>query len=132
MQAMDRGLQMLITRIIGQGKASQYLASTQEMLEIDIFFRKMNWTGDAKAEAENSGKPEKIIDKIVEGKINKFIKENTLLNQPFVKDPDQTVGQLVEAAGASVVGFDRLEVGDGIEKKVDNFAEEVMAQAQGS
>ena len=69
---------------------------------------------------------------MVVGRINKFLKEITLLNQPFVKDPDQTVGQLVKAAGATVVGFDRLEVGEGIEKKVENFAEEVMAQAQGS
>jgi elongation factor Ts len=84
------------------------------------------------AQAAESGKPPEIVEKMVGGRIKKFLKEITLLNQPFVKDPDQTVGQLVEAAGATVVGFDRLEVGEGIEKKVENFAEEVMAQAQGS
>jgi elongation factor Ts len=84
------------------------------------------------AQAAESGKPPEIVEKMVGGRINKFLKEITLLNQPFVKDPDQTVGQLVKAAGATVVGFDRLEVGEGIEKKVENFAEEVMAQAQGS
>ena len=84
------------------------------------------------AQAAESGKPPEIIEKMVGGRIKKFLKEITLLNQPYVKDPDQTVGQLVKAAGATVVGFDRLEVGEGIEKKVENFAEEVMAQAQGS
>ena len=84
------------------------------------------------AQAAESGKPPEIIEKMVGGRINKYLKEITLLNQPFVKDPDQTVGQLAKAAGATVVGFDRLEVGEGIEKKVENFAEEVMAQAQGS
>jgi len=84
------------------------------------------------AQAAESGKPPEIIEKMVGGRINKFLKEITLLNQPYVKDPDQTVGQLVKAAGATVVGFDRLEVGEGIEKKVENFAEEVMAQAQGN
>ena len=84
------------------------------------------------AQAAESGKPPEIIKKMVGGRINKFLKEITLLNQPYVKDPDQTVGQLVKAAGATVVGFDRLEVGEGIEKKVENFAEEVMAQAQGN
>jgi len=68
---------------------------------------------------------------MVGGRIKKFLKEITLTGQPFVKDPDQTVEQLLKAAGATVVGFDRMEVGAGIEKKVENFVEEVMAQAQG-
>lgn len=84
------------------------------------------------AQAAESGKPAEIIEKMVAGRIKKFLKEVTLLGQPFVKDPDQTVEQLLKTAGATVVGFDRLEVGEGIEKKVENFAEEVMAQAQGS
>lgn len=84
------------------------------------------------AQAAESGKPAEIIEKMVEGRIKKFLKEVTLTGQPFVKDPDQTVEQLLKAAGATVVGFDRLEVGEGIEKKVENFAEEVMAQAQGN
>ncbi len=84
------------------------------------------------AQAAESGKPPEIVEKMVGGRIKKYLKEITLLSQPFVKNPDQTVEQLVKAAGATVVGFDRLEVGEGIEKKVENFAEEVMAQAQGS
>ncbi|MBL1275449.1 MAG: elongation factor Ts [Ectothiorhodospiraceae bacterium] len=84
------------------------------------------------AQAAESGKPPEIVEKMVGGRIKKFLKEITLTGQPFVKDPDQTVEQLLKAAGATVVGFDRLEVGEGIEKKVENFAEEVMAQAQGS
>jgi len=83
------------------------------------------------AQAEESGKPAEIIEKMVAGKIKKFLKEITLLGQPFVKDPDQTVEKLLQAANASVVSFIRYEVGEGIEKRVDNFAEEVMSQAQG-
>jgi elongation factor Ts len=83
------------------------------------------------AQAAESGKPPEIVEKMVGGRIKKFLKEITLTGQPFVKNPDQTVEQLLKAAGATVVGFDRLEVGEGIEKKVENFAEEVMAQAQG-
>lgn len=84
------------------------------------------------AQAAESGKPPEIIEKMVGGRIKKFLKEITLTGQPFVKNPDQTVEQLLKEAGATVVGFDRLEVGEGIEKKVENFAEEVMAQAQGN
>lgn len=82
----------------------------------------------AAAEAANSGKPENIIEKIVEGKIKRFIKDNTLMGQAFVKDPDITVEQLVNKADATVLGFTRLEVGEGMEKKNEDFAAEVMAQ----
>lgn len=85
-----------------------------------------------KAQAEESGKPENIIEKMIEGRIRKYLGEITLVGQPFVKDPDQTVGQLLESKGASVTGFLRYEVGEGIEKKKENFAEEVMAQARGA
>ena len=84
------------------------------------------------AQAEASGKPADIIEKMVNGRIRKFLGEITLVGQPFVKDPDQTVGKLLKAAGARVQVFDRLELGEGIEKKTENFAEEVMAQVQGS
>jgi elongation factor Ts len=83
------------------------------------------------AQAAESGKPADIIEKMVSGRIQKFLKEITLLGQPFVKDPDQTVDKLLKAANASVTSFIRYEVGEGIEKKVDNFAEEVMSQAKG-
>ncbi len=83
------------------------------------------------AQAQESGKPAEIVEKMVEGKLKKFIKEVTLLGQPFVKDPDQTVEQLLKGAGAKVVRMVRLEVGEGIEKKQENFADEVMAQVKG-
>ncbi len=82
------------------------------------------------AEAADSGKPEEIIEKMVQGRIRKYLAEVTLLGQPFVKDPDQTVEKLLKAAGASCLGFTRYEVGEGIEKKEENFAEEVMAQVK--
>jgi len=82
------------------------------------------------AKAQQDGKPDNIIAKIVEGQVKKYLKEITLMGQPFVKDPDQTIEQLLENANASVTRFIRFEVGEGIEKKQDNFAEEVMAQAK--
>ena len=84
------------------------------------------------AQAAESGKPADIIEKMVMGRINKFLKEITLLGQPFVKDPDQTVEKLLKAAGANVEAFHRIEVGEGIEKKTENFADEVMSQVKGS
>jgi elongation factor Ts len=84
------------------------------------------------AQAAASGKPADIIEKMVSGRIRKFLGEITLIGQPFVKDPDQSVGQLLKAAGARVISFDRLELGEGVEKKTENFAEEVMAQARGN
>ncbi len=84
------------------------------------------------AEAAESGKPAEIIEKMVSGRIRKYLAEITLVGQPFVKNPDQTIAQLLKEKGATVVSFHRLEVGEGIEKKVENFAEEVMAQVRGS
>jgi elongation factor Ts len=81
------------------------------------------------AQARESGKPDNIIEKMIEGRMKKFLKENTLLGQAFVKNPDQSIEQLLEAGGASIVSYDRLEVGEGIEKKEDDFVAEVMAQA---
>jgi len=83
-------------------------------------------------QAQDSGKPAEIIEKMVTGRMNKYLKEITLLGQPFVKDPDVSIGQLLSSANATVTGFVRYEVGDGIEKKVDNFVEEVMAQVKGA
>ncbi|MEM7376624.1 MAG: translation elongation factor Ts [Pseudomonadota bacterium] len=83
------------------------------------------------AEAKESGKPDEIIGKMVEGRMRKYLAEITLVGQPFVKDPDQTVGKLLDAASASVAEFVRFEVGEGIEKKQEDFAAEVMATAKG-
>jgi elongation factor Ts len=84
-----------------------------------------------RAQAAESGKPDNIIEKIIEGRVRKYLEEVTLLGQPFVKDPDTSVAKLLEKAGAKVVGFRRFEVGEGIEKKQEDFAAEVMAQARG-
>ena len=80
--------------------------------------------------AQGSGKPAEIIEKMVTGRINKYLKEITLLGQPFVKDPDVSVSKLLSDASATVTSFVRFEVGEGIEKKVENFADEVMKQIE--
>ena len=80
--------------------------------------------------AQGSGKPAEIIEKMVTGRINKYLKEITLLGQAFVKDPDVSVSKLLSDASATVTSFVRFEVGEGIEKKVENFADEVMKQIE--
>ncbi len=82
----------------------------------------------AAAKAAESGKPANIVEKMVEGSVQKFLKEVTLLGQPFVKDDKQTVEQLLKSKGATVAGFTLFVVGEGIERKKDDFAAEVMAQ----
>jgi elongation factor Ts len=79
------------------------------------------------AQAATSGKPANIIDKMVEGRLRKYLEEVTLLGQPFVKDPDQIVEKLLQSRKAKVLRFERFELGEGIEKKSDNFAAEVAA-----
>jgi len=81
-------------------------------------------------QAQDSGKPPEIIEKMVMGRVNKFLKEITLLGQPFVKDDEVTVGKLLSNANATVTSFVRFEVGEGIEKKQENFADEVMQQIE--
>lgn len=90
-----------------------------------------------RAQALEEGKPEKVIEKMVEGRIEKYYKERCLLEQPFIKDPDKTVQELVHEHVArigeniSVRRFARFEVGEGIEKETCDFAAEVMAQIKG-
>jgi len=81
-------------------------------------------------QAKESGKPDNIIEKMIVGRMKKFVNEVTLYGQAFIKDPDISVGKLVKSKNTRVVSFVRFEVGEGIEKKEDNFVEEVMAQAQ--
>lgn len=83
------------------------------------------------AQAQESGKPAEIIEKMIDGRIKKYLAENSLTEQAFVKDPDTTVGKLVKAAGAEVVSFSRFEVGEGIEVEKVDFADEVAAQLNG-
>lgn len=80
------------------------------------------------AQAAESGKPPEIVEKMVAGRIRKFLEEISLTKQPFVKDPDITVGELLKRAGASIDGFVRYEVGEGIEREEADFAAEVAAQ----
>jgi len=84
------------------------------------------------AQVADSGKPEEIIQKMVEGRLNKFLSENCLVSQQYVKTNDRTVGKLLEENGAKMIGFTRIAVGEGIEKKEDDFAAEVAAMAAGN
>lgn len=83
------------------------------------------------AQARESGKPQEIIEKMVEGRINKYMDEVTLIGQPYVKNPDLKVSELLKQRQAEVISFVRYDVGEGIEKKEDNFVEEVMSQVRG-
>lgn len=89
-----------------------------------------------KNQALNEGKPEKIVEKMVEGRISKYYEEYCLLEQSFIKDPDKTISDLLNekiskiGENISIRRFVRYELGEGLEKKVDNFVEEVMAQAK--
>lgn len=82
------------------------------------------------AQAQSSGKPQAIIDKMIDGRISKFVDEVCLAGQPFVKDPNTTVSQLLDKSGAKVNSFVRYAVGEGIEKQTENFVEAVMAQVK--
>lgn len=83
-----------------------------------------------KQQALNEGKPENIVEKMVVGRLNKFFEEICLVDQPFVKDPDQKVGKYLQSKGGKISTFVRYEVGEGIERKEENFAEEVMSQVK--
>lgn len=82
------------------------------------------------AQSQGSGKPQAVVDKMVEGRLNKFRDEMSLLGQAFVKDPNLRVGQLLKNAGAEIISFVRYAVGEGIEKPIEDFAEAVMAQVK--
>ncbi len=82
------------------------------------------------AQAAGSGKPQDIIEKMVAGKLKKYLDEISLMGQPFIKDPDTLVSSLLNKHRAKVVSFTRFEVGEGIEKESENFVEAVMSQVQ--
>ena len=107
---------------------SPQVVSPQDMPEEVIAKEKEIFT----AQAADSGKPAEIIEKMIGGRLKKFLAENSLTEQAFVKDPDVTVGKLVSAAGAEVASFARFEVGEGIEVEKLDFAAEVAAQLGGS
>jgi elongation factor Ts len=108
--------------------ASKPLAISEDQVPADVIEREREIF---KAQAAESGKPADIVEKMIGGRIKKFLAETTLLGQPFVKNPDITVGKLLADAGAKVVRFERFEVGEGIEKSTTDFAQEVMAQVRG-
>ena len=83
-------------------------------------------------QARESGKPDNVIEKMIEGRLKKFYKEVVLVEQPFVMNPDQTVGQFIEEQGAKLIGFTRFTLGEGIEKEADDFAAEVASMTSGS
>lgn len=109
--------------------ASQPLAVSEKDVPADLIAKEKEIFS---AQAGSSGKPANIIEKMVEGRIKKFLGEISLYGQPFVKNPDQTVADLLKANKAEVSSFVRYAVGEGIEKQTTDFATEVMMQVQGS
>lgn len=106
--------------------ASNPVCVNEDQVSADLLAKEREIT---EAQAKESGKPDNIIEKMIEGRMRKYLGEITLVGQPFVKDPDTKVGKLLDQHDASVNAFTRFEVGEGIEKKVEDFREEVMAQA---
>ncbi|WP_317054572.1 translation elongation factor Ts [Roseovarius rhodophyticola] len=102
---------------LNEEQLDQAIVDKERQVQIDI--------------ARESGKPEEVIEKMIIGRMKKFMAEVTLVNQAFVINPDLTVGAAAKEAGAEITGFVRMEVGEGIEKKEENFAEEVAKAAQG-
>ena len=106
---------------------------TPEQVPADLVERERGiYAAQVEADPKAQGKPAEIVAKMIDGKLRKFLAEITLVGQPFVKDDKQTVGEVLKKAGATVERFVRYEVGAGIEKKQENFAEEVMAQVRGA
>ena len=124
--AMDNGNEALIRAIALHVAATKPQAIASAEVDPAVLQKERDILTE---QAKESGKPMEIIEKMIEGRIRKFLEEITLLGQPFVKDPDQTVEKLLKAQNAMVSRFIRLEVGEGIEKEVLNFADEVAAAA---
>ncbi|MEE8425714.1 MAG: translation elongation factor Ts [Woeseiaceae bacterium] len=123
--ALDGGDEALARDIAIHVAASNPMCIDESGVPVDELERERRILTE---QAEASGKPADIVEKMVHGRISKYLKEITLLGQPFVKNPDVSIGKLLEGAGASVTSFVRFEVGEGIEKKQENFADEVMKQ----
>jgi elongation factor Ts len=124
--ALGRDLAMHVAAINPTYLSADDVPAEQVEKERAIFI------AQAAADPKLAGKPQDVLVKATEGKLRKFLGEITLLGQPFVKDDKQTVAQVLKAAGAKVTRYVRYEVGAGIEKKQENFAEEVMAQVRGA
>ncbi len=125
---MEGGNDELIKDVAMHIAASNPLCVSEEDVPADVLEKEKEIL---RAQALESGKPADIVEKMLTGRIRKYLAEITLLGQSFVKDPDKTVATLLSDAGATVNNFVRYEVGEGIEKKQENFADEVMAQVNG-
>ena len=127
--ALSAGTEALAKDLAMQVAASKPLVVSRDQVPADAISREREIFT---AQTRESGKPEEIVQKMIEGRINKFVDEVSLEGQAFVKDPNLKIGQLLKNHKAVVSQFIRLEVGEGIEKKEDNFVEEVMAQVRES
>ena len=125
---MENGNDELIKDVAMHIAASNPLCVSEAEVPADVLEKEKEIL---RAQALESGKPADIVEKMLAGRIRKYLAEITLLGQSFVKDPDKTVETLLSDAGATVNCFVRYEVGEGIEKKQENFADEVMAQVNG-
>ena len=125
---MQGGSEELIKDVAMHIAASNPLCVSEAEVPADVLEKEKDIL---RAQALESGKPADIVEKMLTGRVRKYLAEITLLGQSFVKDPDKTVEILLSDAGATVNKFVRYEVGEGIEKKTENFADEVMAQING-
>ena len=125
---MENGSEELIKDVAMHIAASNPLCVKEDDVPAEVLEKEKEIL---RAQALESGKPADIVEKMLTGRIRKYLAEITLLGQSFVKDPDKTVETLLSDAGATVNRFVRYEVGEGIEKKQENFADEVMAQVNG-
>ncbi len=113
--------------VAASARSVRALCVTRDQVPADLIARER---AIYTAQAAESGKSPEIVAKMVEGRVNKFLSEVTLLGQPFVKNPDESVEQYLKAHGATVKGFELYVVGEGIERKKDDFAAEVAAMAK--
>lgn len=126
--ALDKADDELVKDVAMHVAASKPQAVDEDQISKDVINKERDILI---AQAKESGKPDNIIEKMVDGRMKKFLEESCLVGQPFVKNPDQTVGDLLKAKSAKVSAFVRFEVGEGIEKETVDFADEVKAQMQG-
>lgn len=127
MVVLKGGNEQLAKDIAMHVAASRPVVVSREQVSSDVIAKEREIF---MAQAAESGKPAEIVEKMIEGRINKFVDEVSLLGQPYVKNPELKISQLLKQHNAEVISFIRFEVGEGIEKKEDNFVAEVMAQVR--
>ncbi len=122
--SMEGGSEEVGKSVAMQVAAFNPIAVNEESVPADILAREKDII---EAKAKESGKPDNVVEKMITGGLQKYLNEVTLVNQPYVMDNEKKVGDVLKAEGATVVSFKRLEVGEGIEKKQEDFAAEVAA-----